>query len=130
MHIIAHTLIFIACLAAALEVSRSFVALISLRWRTRIAAKTFFVTCGLTHLGLALDKQDALFFTITDFIQAIGLILFLVLLAQDVFRALRRLRLAFQAIEAAYGEDGDGMIATVTLALQRGKRSGFSYRNT
>jgi hypothetical protein len=123
MHIVAHTIIFIACLVGALEVSRSFVALIHLRWRTRIAAKVFFITCGLTHLGLALEKNDALLFTLSDYLQALSLVAFLVLLVQDLFIALRRLQMAFRAIHSKYGKDGDRMIATITLALQQGERS-------
>src|SRR3954452_19435002 len=113
MHIVAHTIIFLACLAGAIEVSRSFVALIHLRWRTRIAAKTFFVACGIANLGLALES-DGVLWTITDWIQAVALVAFLILLAQDLFRALRRVQLAFKAIHAKYGDDGDTMIATVT----------------
>ena len=123
MHIVAHTVIFVACLVGALEVSRSFLAIIHLRWITRISAKVFFVTCGLTHLGLALDKSDALLFTLTDYLQAIGLVAFLVFLVQDLFLALRRVQMAFRAIHSKYGQDGDRMIATITLALQQGKRS-------
>lgn len=122
MHIVAHTIIFVACLVGALEVSRSFLAVFHLRWRTRIAAKTFFITCGLTHLGLALGKGGSLFFTISDSLQAVALVAFLTLLAQDLFTALRRLQMAFRAIHSKYGSDGDKMIATVALALQRGKR--------
>jgi hypothetical protein len=122
MRIIAHTIIFAACLVGALEVSRSFVALIHLRWRTRISAKVFFVTCGLTHLGLALNESGTLFFALTDYLQALGLVAFLALLVQDLFTALRRLQAAFRAIHSEHGKDGDRMIATITLALQQGGR--------
>jgi hypothetical protein len=122
MHIVAHTIIFIACLIGALEISRSFVALIHLQWKTRITAKVFFVTCGLTHVGMALDKSNAVFFTLSDYLQAIALVGFLALLVRDLLRALRRVQMAFQAIHSKYGKDGDRMIATITLALQQGHR--------
>ena len=117
MEIVAHVITFAACLVAALEVSRSFVALIHLRWVTRIAAKVFFVATGVHHLALALDSR----FPLVVYVQTAGLVFFLILLWQDISRSLRRLRLAFLAVHAKYGDDGDTMIATVTYALQRGK---------
>ncbi|MDB5280851.1 MAG: hypothetical protein JWR61_5806 [Ferruginibacter sp.] len=120
-HNIEHLVIFLASLIGAFEVPRSFNALIRLQWKTRISAKVFFVTCGLTHLGLALNLEHSPFFTITDHMQAVSLVVFLVLLSYDLTRALRMIRLAFKAVQSEHGADGDRMIATVTTALRRGK---------
>jgi hypothetical protein len=119
-HNFAHLVIFLASLIGAFEVSRSFNALIRLQWKTRISAKVFFITCGLTHLGLALGVGDSTFFVITDHLQAVGLVSFLLLLSYDLTGALRLLRLVFKAVQSEYGADGDRMIATVIAALRRG----------
>lgn len=123
-HIIAHSVIFIAYLVAVFRVPPSFAALIQLRLPTIVAGAGFFLFCGLTHLGLSLNKEDALLFYITDHLQAVSIVAFLVLLSQDISRALSRLRLAFKVIRQAYGADGEKMIATVTAALQGRGRYG------
>lgn len=121
LHIFAHLVIFTCGLVAAFEVSRSFNALIKMRWRTRIAAKLFFIGVALTHLAIAVEREDSLFFILTDVVQAVSLVTFLILLYLDLMAALRNLRLAFKAIQLEYDGDGDRMIATVTTALRRGR---------
>jgi hypothetical protein len=114
----AHFVICIACLLGALEISRSYLALFKLRWRTRIAAKLFFVCVAVANLGFIIDKEGASFFQGVYVVEAIALSSFLVLLFIDLRKALKRLRLAFTAIQSHYGKDGQRMIATVVTALQ------------
>jgi hypothetical protein len=117
-HVLAHLIIFLAYLAAVFRVPPSFRALMKLRLITMVSGAGFFLFCGLTHFGLALGKSDLLFFEITDHLQAVSIVTFLLTLSIDLQNALTRLRLAFQTIRHAYGKDGERMIATVTAALQ------------
>lgn len=119
--IVVHLLIFAACLIGAFEVSRSYVALIRLKWRTRIAAKVFFASTGIIHIGLALGDQRETLFQILYVLELVSVVVFLISLFIDLSSALRRLRLAFKVIEQIYGTDGRRMIATVIAALQGSK---------
>lgn len=115
----AHIIVFVACLIGAIEVSRSYAALIHLRWRTRISAKVFFASVGVLNLLLALNEHTSAFFSVLVCLQAVALLVFLVSLFLDLMRALSRVRAAFRAIQLKHGHTGDEIIATVLTALQR-----------
>lgn len=104
-HVIAHAVIFIAYLAAVLRVAPVFSRLLRLRAITIVAGGGFFLFCGLTHLSLAIGRESALFFVLTDHLQATSIVCFLIFLTLDVRRAVRRLTQAFVAIEVEYGTD-------------------------
>jgi hypothetical protein len=118
-HVFAHIIIFLAYLGATIYVPGVMRSLFYVRPLTLIAGGGFFLFCGLTHLALALDKQDALLFEITDHLQAVAIVAFLILIAIDLTTALRRLRQAFKLIHDEQGEGGDRAISLVTMALQR-----------
>lgn len=112
-----HLILLAVYTAAVFRVPQSFRALIHLHKITLFSGLLFFILCGGIQLGIILNKNGAVFLA-SEYIQAASLIVFIIWLAKDVARALKRLRLAFQAIQNVYGDDGDRMIATITTALQ------------
>lgn len=121
VYVFAQLVIFVAALVAAIEISRAYLSLIYLHWLTRISAKVFFVCCAIFHLGLALGSVHGWLMDTVGLVQAISIVAFLILLAQDVTTALHNLRVAFKLVQERYGADGDRMIAAVTMALRQGK---------
>lgn len=119
-HVAVHFILFVAYASAVFYVPSAFKALISLHRMTFVFGAGAFLCGAMTYLGLAVGREDALFFTITDFLQAVSIVGFLIYLAWDLQAALRNLKLAFKAISVEYGAEGDHIIALVTQALRRG----------
>lgn len=117
-----HLVIGIACLVAGFRVVPSFQALIRLHPFTVITGVSFFVLTGVGQFGLASHHSGEWLFALVSYLQAISIVGFLISLARDVQKALRRLRFAFMAIRNHYQSDGERVIATITTALQGQER--------
>jgi len=114
-HLVAHLVIFVGYLLAIAQGVPVFSALIKLSLTTRIAGAGFFLFCGITHGGLALDAADSAIVETTDHLQAVAIIVFIIALSRDLASANRRLR-------ACFDEIGSGPALTVAAALQDVRR--------
>src|SRR3712207_470562 len=110
-HLVAHLVIFVGYLLAIAQVVPVFSALIKLSLTTRIAGAGFFLFCGITHAGLALDAPDSGIVAATDHLQAVAIIAFIASLSRDLAGANKRLNTAFESI-------GSDSAVTVAAALQ------------
>jgi hypothetical protein len=99
-HLLAHLGIFVGYLLAIALVVPVFSALIKLSLLTRISGAGFFLFCGVTHAGLALDDPGSPLISVTDHLQAVAIITFIVSLTRDLAAANRRLNRAFDVIGA------------------------------
>lgn len=121
IHAVVHFILFVAYLAAVFYVPSAFRALIRLNLSTILFGASFLFFSGLTYLALATGHEDSTLFVVSDYLQVVSIVGFLFCLAHDLQTALRNLRLAFRAIQAEFGADGNRMIALVTQALRRGR---------
>lgn len=121
-HVIAHTVILATFLAATFRVIPMIGGFLHLSGGTRLFGAGFFLLSAMTHFANATDHQDSWLFTFSDHLLAIAIVAFLTGLTRDVFRAARRLSLAFAAVRIEYGKEvGDTVEATIAQAL-RGAR--------
>lgn len=114
-HLLAHIAIFIGYLLAIALVVPVFSALIRLSPMTRITGAGFFLFCGVTHAGLAIGDPGSPIVSVTDHLQAVAIIAFIVSLTRDLAAANHRLDKAFELIGA------DSAVA-VAAALQDTRR--------
>jgi hypothetical protein len=114
-HLLAHVIIFMGYLLAIAQVVPVFSALIRLSLVTRISGAGFFLFCGVTHAGLALDRADSAIVATTDHLQAVSIIVFILFLSRDLASANRRLTACFEQI-------GSGSAVAVAAALQDVRR--------
>jgi hypothetical protein len=117
-HLVAHVLSFFGYVAAMVVVPRTLSSLIDVRAVTTISGSGFFITCGLTHLGLALEKPGAWWVSVNDHLQAGFILVFVASLMLDLIRAQARLTAAFAAIGVKYGRGcAEEVQATIEHAL-------------
>ncbi|HXQ32421.1 MAG TPA: hypothetical protein VN843_00230, partial [Anaerolineales bacterium] len=76
--------------------------LMYIRIQTVLFGAGFFLFCGATHIGLALEESEATWVTITDHLQAVCIIGFIGYLLLDLQRASLRMSAAYQAIAMRY----------------------------
>ena len=110
-HLVAHLIIFVGYLLAITQVVPVFSALIKLSLLTRVSGAGFFLFCGVTHAGLALDQAKSPVVAATDHLQAVAIIAFIIALTRDLAAANRRLDACFEQI-------GSGPAVAVAGALQ------------
>lgn len=122
---VAHVLIFVGYLIAVGIVGPAFNRIMRVRPLTIIGAGAFFLCCGITHLGLALNAESPghLVFQINDAIQVWAIWTFLICLYLDLQDTIDRLAIAFIAIRAELGDQADWVLQTIDDAL-RGRTSG------
>lgn len=120
-----HTVIFfilaILFVARAFQLPSSYRAVFGLHRATHLTGFTSSALLSFGFLGNAFDQRHTLAWVISDGILVVSTVAFLFLLFWDVNTALKNLRLAFKAIQAEFGADGNRMIALVTAALRRGR---------
>jgi hypothetical protein len=93
-HIAAHSLIALGYVYFALVVPNTLSDVIKISPITSATGGGFFITCGLTHFGLAVHRSYTAFFTVADHLQAVFVIAFAVFLIRDLRQAAALLRRA------------------------------------
>lgn len=118
-HLAANAVIAVAYIVAVMRVPDAFRSLIKLRPATLVSGAGFFLFCGMTHAALAANAEDALWVTVTDHLQAVAIVCFLLFLSRDLLVATRNLAGAYRAIAREYGPEVARKVgATIDAALQ------------
>ncbi len=116
VHIVSHLVIFVGYILACLQVPPAFRSIIYIRPLTIVAGGGFFLTCGITHMSVALEVSDAWWAQLDAHAQAVFIISFLWLLAQDLASALKRLQAAFRHL---FEELDDETAAKVVAVIKK-----------
>lgn len=117
-HIIAHLTIFLGYIGFAVLVPGIISRIIHVRTLTKLSGGGFFLTCGITHIGLALDRQDTPLISVTDHLQAGFVLAFGLMIALDFRDAYERLQKARLVAAARSGEVGEEVFDLFRSALR------------
>lgn len=122
LHAFAHIGIALGYVLAMVLLPQAFGSLMRIMPWTALFAGGFFFTCGMTHVGNALEMYEAWWVQVNDHLQLAFIWLFALCLMHDLSCAVNRLRRAYQAIRVKYepviGEEGAAEIeATIRAAL-------------